>query len=344
MTSVYATHPRYIEHLMPFRQHPERPERLQAIWDTLDEAGLATRMKTLQPLPAEREWLLAVHSENHVGILEMIARQERPAMIDADTYALPVSYEIARLAAGGVMQTIDAVLTGTARNGLAAVRPPGHHATPDRPMGFCLLNNIAIGASFARKKHGLNRVMIVDFDVHHGNGTQDIFYEDDSVLFISTHQYPFYPGTGHLKETGRAGGRGFTLNIPLEGGHGDKSYAAIFEQVIWPAAKRYRPELILVSAGFDAHHVDPLAMMQLSLAGYAHISRELIRMANELCSGKIVFVLEGGYDLQALGHGVRNIAHALLGEDVISDPYGPAGDKEPDVQPLIEQVRKIHGL
>jgi len=265
-------------------------------------------------------------------------------MFDSDTYALPQSYEIAKLAAGGVLTAVDAVMTGEADNGLAAVRPPGHHATPERAMGFCLLSNIAIAARHAQDQYDIKRVMIVDFDVHHGNGTQDVFYEDGSVLFISTHQYPFYPGTGDLRETGIGAGKGTTINIPLGHGHGDTSYRQIYESILWPAARRFQPELILVSAGFDAHFIDPLAMMQLTHDGYAHLTRELIRMAEEVCDGKIVFVMEGGYDLPALAHGMRNVAHALLGEEEISDPYGNIAKKESDAQSIIEAVQELHGL
>ena len=265
-------------------------------------------------------------------------------MIDHDTYAVPTSYEIAGLSAGGVVQAVDAVLAGEANNGLAAVRPPGHHATPFRPMGFCLLSNIALAAKHAQQQYNIQRVLIVDYDVHHGNGTQDVFYSDDSVLFISTHQSPFYPGTGSKTEIGEGNGTGFTINIPLSGGYGDESYRAIFEQIIWDAAKRFQPELILVSAGYDAHWVDPLASMKLSLSGYDHLVRELLKMANALCDGKIVFVMEGGYDLKALSHGIRNIAHALLGDEDISDPYGAADGSSPNVQPIIDEIRAIHKL
>jgi acetoin utilization deacetylase AcuC-like enzyme len=211
-------------------------------------------------------------------------------------------------------------------------------------MGFCLLSNIAIGAQYALDQLGLERVLIVDYDVHHGNGTQDVFYNDDRVLFLSTHQYPFYPMTGTLRETGAHQGLGYTVNVALPSNVGDTGYAQVYESIVWKVARRYQPQLILVSAGFDAHWVDRMGQMRLTLNGYAHLTRELMRMADELCGGKIVFVMEGGYDLTALGHGVRNIAHALLREDVISDPYGEAGGKDPDIGGVIEQVQKTHAL
>lgn len=344
MVTIYTTHQRYKDHDLPGQQHPEHPGRITSVWQVMADAGLPKRMDTRTPKPATNEMILRAHTQDHLDTLLWISGQDKVAMFDADTYALPESPEIARLAAGAVVDVVTAVALGEATNGLAAVRPPGHHATPDRAMGFCLLNNVAIAARHAQTLPGIERVMIVDFDVHHGNGTQDIFYDDASVLFVSTHQHPFYPGTGQLNETGRGLGRGTTLNIPLGAGHGDSNYLAIFEQLIWPAARRFQPDLLLVSAGFDAHFVDPLAMMRLSLTGYAHITRELKRMATELCLGRIVIVMEGGYDLQALGHGMRNMAYVLLDEDEISDPYGLDGGKQPDVQPVIERVRAIHQL
>jgi acetoin utilization deacetylase AcuC-like enzyme len=217
---------------------------------------------------------------------------------------------------------------------------------PDHAMGFCILGNVPIAARYAQKAYGLERVMIVDYDVHHGNGTEAMFYDDPSILFISTHQAPFYPGTGAVHNTGHKDGQGYTINIPLAGGNGDQNYAAIYEQVIWPAAARFRPQLIIVSAGFDAHWTDPLAMMRLSLTGYAHLTRELIRMADQICGGKIVFALEGGYNLEALGHGVANIARALLGDPANNDPLGPPKDQrlEPAITALIERLRQVHRL
>lgn len=325
-------------------EHPEHPGRIQAVWNVLAAAKLPQRMDARTPHPASNEMILRVHSQAHLDKLTWIGAQDKLVMFDSDTYALPQSDQIARLSAGGVIDAVTAVASGDATNGLAAVRPPGHHATPDQAMGFCLLSNIAIAARHAQTLPGVERVMIVDFDVHHGNGTQDVFYEDGSVLFVSTHQHPFYPGTGKLKESGRGAGAGTTLNIPLSAGHGDSNYAEIFKQIVWPAAKRFQPDLLLVSAGFDAHFIDPLAMMRLSLVGYTQLARELKQIADDLCSGRIIFVMEGGYDLQALAHGMRNMAHVLLEEDEISDPYGLDAGKEPDIQPLIDRVLALHNL
>ncbi len=344
MTTIYSTDPRYVEHNLA--GHPEHAGRIIAVWAALEAAGLMNRMQIIAPAMVSDAQILLAHTPDYLEVFKSLSTYDHMVRFDSDTYALPVSGEVARFSAGGVVSVVDAILKGEADNGLAVVRPPGHHAIPERAMGFCLLGNIAIAARHAQQTHQIKRVLIVDYDVHHGNGTQDIFYDDDSVLFISTHQSPFYPGTGGIEETGKGKGRGYTLNIPLPGGQGDANYARIFEEIIWPAARRFKPELILVSAGFDAHWVDPLATMRLSLRGYDHITRELIRMADELCEGKIAFVMEGGYDLKALAHGIRNIAHALLREDTLSDPLGSDQNskKEPSIDALIGQIRQIHRL
>lgn len=344
MTTLYVTHDRYIDHKMQNYQHPEHPGRIQAVWDVLQNAKLPERMLQRAPEPITDEQIRLVHTRRHLETLTMISQQDQMMMYDQDTYALPESPLIARLSAGGVVTAVDAVMQGDADNALAAVRPPGHHATPSRAMGFCLLSNVAIAARHAQESQGAKRVLIVDYDVHHGNGTQDVFYSDDSVLFISSHQHPYYPGTGALDETGKGAGEGTTLNIPLPAGHGDKNYAAVYEKIVVPAAKRFAPDLIIVSAGFDAHHVDPLAGMKLSHTGYIQLTRILCALAEDICDGKIVFALEGGYDLPAVAHGMRNVAHVLLGEDDISDPYGMAGEREPDVEGIIEQVQAVHNL
>lgn len=342
MTTVYVTHPRYVEHTLP--GHPENARRIQAVWDVLRQAELIERLKLIEPQPVDPDLILTVHTPEYLETLSKLASQNGLFHFDPDTYALPVSFEIAQLSAGGAVCAVDAVLRGEADNGLAVVRPPGHHARPSTGMGFCLLGNIAIAARFAQRAYHVERILILDFDVHHGNGTQEMFYDDDSVLYISTHQYPFYPGTGKLTETGVGRGLGYTLNIPLPARNGDSNYAHVCKQLIWPMVRRFQPQLVLVSAGFDAHHRDPLAMMALSLHGFARMTRELIKMAEEFCDGKIVFVLEGGYDLEVLGHGVRNIAHALLGERQVSDPIGRRPITEPNIDPIIERLKLIHKL
>ena len=343
MTTIYTTHPRYHDHDQP--GHPEHAGRIRAVWQRLDESGLKPRMQAIEAKPVSSELILTVHTPAYLDLLKRVSAQERMFRLDADTYAGFESLEIARLSAGGAVDAVDAVLGGSSQNGLAGIRPPGHHAMPDHGMGFCLLGNIAIAARFAQKQYGLERILIVDYDVHHGNGTEAMFYDDRSVLFISTHQYPLYPGTGAVTEIGKGKGEGFNLNIPLPPGCGDNNYARVFEEVIWKAAERFQPQLILVSAGFDAHWTDPLASMRLTLNGYAHLSSELVRMAERLCDGKIVFVMEGGYHLDALSYGVSNIARILLG-DAPSDPLGDVPNKraEPDISTLIALLKRLHKL
>jgi acetoin utilization deacetylase AcuC-like enzyme len=267
-------------------------------------------------------------------------------MLDADTYMLPQSYDIALKSAGGAIAAVDAVMAGDAANAIAAIRPPGHHATPTRGMGFCLFSNIAIAARHAQAAYPdtIKKVMIVDYDVHHGNGTQDAFYEDGSVLFVSSHQYPFYPGTGALADIGEGDGKGATINMPLRAGVGNDGFKLLYEKVLWPAARRFKPDLVLVSAGYDAHWADPLAMLQLDLRGYAHLTRELIAMAHELCKDRIVFVLEGGYDLDAVSHGLLNTAYALQGKDTILDPLGDLDMPQQGAESLVDQLLKLHNL
>ncbi len=338
MVTAFGTHPRFQEHNLV--GHPEHAGRIRAVWQALEQDSLTARLAAIDVQPVTDEQVLWVHSPEYLGLLKRLETMGDTVRTDADTYANPQSFAIARLAAGAVTGVIDAVLTGRATNGLAAVRPPGHHALPDTAMGFCLLGNIAIGARYAQRVHQVERVLIVDYDVHHGNGTEAMFYDDPSVLFISTHQGSnafggrFYPGTGRINDIGEGRGSGFTINIPLAPGHGDDSYAALYEQIVIPAAVRFRPQLILVSAGFDAHWKDPLASMRLSLRGYDRLNRILIELAADLCSGRIVFVMEGGYDLDVLSSGIVNVAHSLLGDSDITDPFGSPPDSTgaPDIQ------------
>ncbi|RLC89616.1 MAG: histone deacetylase, partial [Chloroflexi bacterium] len=256
----------------------------------------------------------------------------------------PRSFDAALMAAGGVVRAVEAVLTGEVANGFALVRPPGHHATATRAMGFCLFNNVAVAARAALTGGQVERVLIADFDVHHGNGTQDTFAADPAVFYFSSHQYPYYPGSGNWNETGNGPGEGTLLNVPLPAGVGDAGYAQVFAELVWPLAERFRPDLILVSAGYDAHWSDPLAMMNLSLTGYAWLGRELVRMAEQLCAGKIVFTLEGGYQLDVLAYGVLNAFYAMLGEETIADPLGPSSRSERSIETLIAKLKQVHGL
>lgn len=330
--------------------HVEHAGRLKAVLQRLTDAGMLDRLDAITPQPATDAQLLTVHTPEYLAWLAKVAESGMATTVGGDTYVLPESPFVARLAAGAALGAVDAVLGGTARNALVAMRPPGHHALPDRPMGFCLLANVALAARHAQAQYGVQRVMIVDHDVHHGNGTQAVFYDDPGVLFVSIHQSPFYPGSGWLEETGAGAGAGTTINIPLHPGHGDPSFAAIYDAVVWPAARRFAPELILVSAGFDAHWQDPLGGLTLTLDGYAALNRALMAMADELSSGRIIFLLEGGYSLPVLADGVLDVARSLLGDAAADDPLpmpSQAARRRKNagsVGRLLRQVQDLHGL
>lgn len=340
--TAYVTHPDYRLHNL--EGHPENAARIEAVWRLLDETGVSQQLKRVEPQPASVEQLRFAHTGHMIERVQR-ASMRGMGMLDPDTYVRAASYDVARLAAGGAVAAVDAVLGGEADNALAVVRPPGHHATPDRAMGFCLFNNIAIAARYAQRQYpSIDHVLIVDYDVHHGNGTQDVFYNDPSVMFISAHQHPFYPGSGALNETGAGPGLGTTINMPLRGGVGGDGYRLLFDEVVWPAARRFQPDLILVSAGFDAHWADPLAMLQLDLRSYDWIARSLLDMAQELSHEHIVFVMEGGYDVEVLSHGWLNIAYALQGVDQFSDPLGDLDVEARGTEDLVERLVRLHNL
>jgi acetoin utilization deacetylase AcuC-like enzyme len=339
VATAFYTDPQLDAHTLA--GHPEHAGRRQAAVSLLEKHGILAQLSAVAALPAPDDLLARVHHPHYVERLFQAAPANGIGYIDNDTYLTPTSPQLARVAVGGVLGVVEAVLTGRAPNGIALMRPPGHHATPRQAMGFCLLNNIAIAARYAQQ-HGLERVAIVDFDVHHGNGTQDAFYGDPSVLFISSHQSPLYPGTGRLEERGRGDGLGYTLNLPLPPYSNDATFQAVYSQVVGPALQRFQPQLILVSAGFDAHFMDPLAQLAISLAGFDAVCRALLGWAEALCEGKIVFVMEGGYDLKALSHAWWNVALVLLGQPAVADPYGHP-KASPDLnQALIDMFKKAH--
>ena len=342
MSTVVVTGDQPDLHDMP--GHPEHAGRLKAVRRQLALDGLMGRVRVESLWPADTASLSAVHTAQYLAHLQATSRLPTARFLEPDTYVTPHSYEIACLAAGGAVSAVDAVLLGEAHNAAVLVRPPGHHATRSRAMGFCLINNVAVAARHAQRAHDVERVAIVDYDVHHGNGTQDIFYDDPTVLYVSTHQSPLYPGTGSIAETGRGGGRGYTVNVPLPPGVGDDGFFAVFSEVVLPILDQFRPELVLVSVGFDAHWTDPLASMSLSLTGYDRLARRLIDGASAWCDGRIVFLMEGGYDLQVLGVGWANIVRALLGDEDADDPFGPGDAWPPDVHPIIVALRRTHGL
>jgi len=337
----YVFDPVFLEHTN--EGHIESAGRLKAIMNELDTSGLLSGLVHIPSKTATIGELLLVHSETLVEQIKEYSEQGIE-FLDADTYLTRRSFEAASVAAGSSSKLCLAVIDGTLRNGFAIIRPPGHHATISKSMGFCIFNNIAVSAKVAQKERGIERIAIIDTDVHHGNGTQAIFETDQDVLFISTHQYPFYPGTGSLIQTGKGKAKGTKINIPLSERTGDKSFEILYYEIIIPALKRFRPELILVSAGFDAHWKDPLAQLGLSLAGYSGISEKLITFASEYCDGKIVFFLEGGYNLQVLGTGVVNVLKILSGRTDIIDPLGTSPFAEPDISDLIVKLKKIHSL
>ena len=296
MPLVLVSSKRFVDHVTPVG-HPERPERAQ-VFETVAKAFDDDGGRVVEPRLATDEDLKRVHTREHIDAI--VSTRGKATMIDQDTFTSPDSDDIARLAAGAVLTGVDQVLDGPPRSrALVMVRPPGHHAEADRAMGFCLYNNIAVGAAYARSR-GCARVAIVDYDVHHGNGTQWIYYEDPTVLFVSSHQYPFYPGTGAASEKGRGAGVGFTLNIPLDAGAMDAEIAQKYAQQVIPALRQFKPDLLMISAGFDAHELDPLGQLRMTTEGFRLLTKTLFDVADELCSGRVVVVTEGGYDLSAV--------------------------------------------
>ena len=304
-------HPAYLEHDMG-AGHPESPNRLRAIMQRLEESGTAARLVRIEPRQAEAEWVTQVHTPGYVAALKQAAPATGGVSLDPDTSMSPGSLTAAYLAAGGALAAVDAIMEGQVNHVFCAVRPPGHHAEAGRAMGFCLLNNVAIAARYIQKKYRLTRVLIVDWDVHHGNGTQHSFEDDPAVLFFSTHQYPHYPGTGRGTERGKGAGEGFTINVPMEAGEGDDEYRAVFQKVLVAAADDFKPEFVVISAGFDAHKDDPLASMGLTEAGYAELTEIVAGIAKRYANGRILSSLEGGYNLTALAASVEAHVKALL--------------------------------
>jgi len=337
----YIYHPIYLQH--DTGNHVERAGRLEAIISHLEETGLTQQMTAIEPRAATAEELELVHSAGYIDEIRRMA-EDGGGSLDADTVMSAGSYEAAVYAAGGAIKAVDVVVGGEVDSAFALVRPPGHHATVAKAMGFCLFNNIAVAAEYALKRHRLERIAIIDFDVHHGNSTHDVFYHDPRVLYVSTHQWPCYPGTGAIEEIGEGEAVGTTVNIPLPAGCGDAQYLEVFTRIIAPVVRRFAPQLIMVSAGFDPHWADHLAMMNVTAAGFAAMAKDIKGWAGELCGGKLILSLEGGYHLRALASSVAATFDVLLGND-IQDPLGPPPTTEaPDIAPLIETVRKTHRL
>jgi len=304
--------PIYREHLVG-HHHPERPERFDAVRDALTAAGLVGKTLPVEPRAATEEELLHCHTREYLRVARHDVESGRPFLSTGDTDITPNSWDVASRAVGGVLNAVDGVMTGQARNAFCAVRPPGHHANAGRGMGFCLFNNVAIAARHAQRKHGIGRVMIVDWDVHHGNGTQDIFYADPSVFFFSTHQWPLYPGTGRADETGAGKAEGTTINVPLPAGSGRREILGAVENLLVPAAERFRPELMLISAGFDSRIGDLLGRFTLTDRDFADLTRVVMGIADRHAGGRVVSMLEGGYTLEGLASAAVAHVNGLVG-------------------------------
>ncbi len=319
---------RYMEHDMG-SFHVESPKRLEVIYRMI-EKDISFPYKTLEPRSATESEIEMVHPSSYLKTIKQTAGKDR-VVLDPDTSTSARSYEVALLAAGGLLKAAELVMEGAIQNGFALVRPPGHHAEASRAMGFCLFNNVAIGAEYLLQKHGLQRILIVDWDLHHGNGTQHSFYDRNDVLYFSTHQYPHYPGTGRWDEVGRNAGEGYTVNVPLSYGVADEGFLYIFKEILSPIAALYKPEFILVSAGFDIYKDDPLGGMMVSGPGFGAMTSVLMDLAHRFCDDRLLFTLEGGYDLNGLEQGVKHVLTHLAGQ---------AGKVEVEAQcsPVLEKM------
>ena len=322
-----------------YPEHPERPAR----FDVLEPRLKSIAAESIETKPATHEEVAYAHHPKLVSAIEKVCREQAPGIIDyAPTYVTPSSFEDALLAAGGVISCVRAVIEGDAQNAFALVRPPGHHAEPDRAMGFCIFNNVAIGAHYALER-GLQRVMVIDYDAHHGNGTQAAFLNDERLGFLSTHQWGklFYPGTGWIEDAPHAKKR--IINVPLPAYAGDQVYEQVADRIFLPFVQSFQPQMILISVGFDAHWSDPITSLGLSTAGYLMLAQKVMALAEQYCDGKIVFVLEGGYDPVNVANGAEATFIAATGKGQ-SDAKDPSPRQEPDCSARIEEVRKWHGF
>ena len=333
--------PIYLEH--DTGDHVENSRRLVDAMSYLKETGIKEKLISLPARPALLEELEMIHAPEYISHVNSKA-ENGGGWLDPDTVMSLKSYEAALYATGGLLVAVEGVMKKEVDNAFAVVRPPGHHAVQSRAMGFCIFNNVAIAAKFALSKFSLKRILIADFDVHHGNGTQDAFYGDPKVLYFSIHQYPFYPGTGWMDETGTGEGEGTTVNFPMAAGWGDEEYLRAFNEVLVPIARRFQPRLILVSAGFDAHWADQLAMMRVTVKGFAQMAMILKELAAELCQGRLVFTLEGGYNLRVVASSTKAVFDVLLGTREIEDPLGKASvaRKPEGFDEHIEAIKRIH--
>ncbi len=326
-------HPIFLEH-DPGPGHPECPRRLEVIERVLEEQKLIEKIRRVEPRPATKEEIVRVHSPEYFE--RVMASRGRATALDPDTHTSERSVEAAELAAGGLLELCRRVMAGELDNGFALVRPPGHHAERARAMGFCLFNNVAVAAEHARAALGAQRVLVVDFDLHHGNGTMHSFWRRPDVLYFSTHQYPFYPGTGAVADIGEGEGEGYTVSVPLNRPMGDREFRAIFRELLSPVAEQFKPDLLLVSAGFDIYQGDPLGSMQVTEEGFGDLASDLLALADRTCAGHLVLTLEGGYHVEGQAGGVAQVVRALLGER----PARPAPDDAGAAAPVIRAVQR----
>jgi acetoin utilization deacetylase AcuC-like enzyme len=334
--------PIFMEH-NPGPYHPESPERLRVLYQMLEDPEIRGGFLELKPREAKREDLERVHDPRYIDRIAETAGRPRTSL-DPDTQTSARSYEAALMAAGGCLEAIDRIMAGEIKNAFAMIRPPGHHAEASRAMGFCLFNNVAVAARYAQASHGIERVMVLDWDLHHGNGTQWIFYEDPTVFYGSTHQFPYYPGSGSFQEIGKGKGAGYTVNVPLSVGHGDAEYVGIYRRIFCAIARSFKPQLLIISAGFDIYRGDPLGGMGVSPEGFGLMARVLLEMAEEVCGGRVLVALEGGYDLQGLREGGKAVLMEMMGKRSSSlDPREVESGGRARVDALLKRVKEIHG-
>jgi acetoin utilization deacetylase AcuC-like enzyme len=333
--------PVYLAHVTD-EGHPDHPRRLEPLFRQLPDMTATGRFTAIAPLAASDDDILLVHSPAYLAQVKATASHPM-ASLSADTLTCDCSCKVATLAAGGTIEAIRQVIAGKLAHALVLCRPPGHHAERSRAMGYCIFNNVAIGSQFARTAMGLKRVMIVDWDLHHGNGTQHIFERDPTVFFFSSHQFPHYPGTGHFTETGLGPGEGTTMNVPLNRGCADAEFAAIYQSLLVPVVRAFKPQLIVVSAGFDIHAQDPLGGMQVTPVGFAGLTRLILDAAQETCGGRVVFCLEGGYDGDALAESVLAVIGELTGRTTTDVAALAARARAGHITTTLERCRHTHG-
>ena len=345
--TIYLKHDTGISKTVAGQENPEKAERLEVIMSHLERSKIKQQLKLITPRAATAEELVAVHDKQYISYIQEFTRKGG-GLLTPYTVVSRDSYEAAIYAAGGVIRATEVVMDGGVNSAFALIRPPGHHASAQRAMGYCVFNNVAIAAKYALTAYNLERIAIIDFDVHHGNGTQDIFYDDPRVLYVSVHGYPFYPGTGSLAETGSGKAQGTTVNLSIGKDCTDTEYLQVFEQVIAPVVRRFKPELLLISAGYDPHWADERGVMYVTTTGFAEMVRIIKELAEELCNSRVVFSLEGGYSRTALATSVKATFDVLLGNSDIEDPLGqpPRRFLNPyiNITPLIQTAKQIFNL